>query len=70
MYGCPAALGIKEGDIGGYLLGAYDVEQYVFLALELGDYTIPLFTEKDRLAFMKAVRDAKPPVKKPNPNKK
>ena len=70
VYGCPAALGIKEGDIGGYLLGAYDVEQYVFLALELGDYTIPLFTEKDRLAFMQAVRDAKPPVKKPNPNKK
>ena len=70
VYGCPAALGIKEGDIGGYLLGAYDVEQYVFLALELGDYTIPLFTEKDRLAFMKAVRAAKPPIKKPNPNKK
>ena len=70
VYGCPAALGIKEGDIGGYLLGAYDVEQYVFLALELGDYTIPLFTEKDRIAFMKAVKRATPPVKKPNPNKK
>ena len=69
VYGCPAALGIMEGDIGGYLLGAYDVEQYVFLALELGDYTIPLFTERDRRVFMKAVRDAKPPVKKPNPNK-
>lgn len=70
VYGCPCALGIKEGDIGGYLLGAYDVEQYVFLALELGDYTIPLFTEKDRLAFMKAVRAATPPKKKPNPNAK
>ena len=68
VYGCPCALGIKEGDIGGYLLGAYDVEQYVFLALELGDYTIPLFTERDRLVFMKAVRRATPPVKKPNPN--
>ena len=69
VYGCPCALGLMEGDIGGYLLGAYDVEQYVFLALELGDYTSPLFTERDRRVFMKAVRDAKPPVKKPNPNK-
>ena len=67
VYGCPAALGIMEGDIGGYLLGAYDVEQYVFLALELGDYTIPLFTERDRLVFMKEVRRATPPVKKPKP---
>ena len=70
VYGCPAGLGLKEGDLGGYLLGAYDVEHYVLLALELGEFAPPMFTEKDRLIYMRGLRAAKPPIKKPNPNNK
>ena len=60
----------KEGDLGGYLLGAYDVEHHVLLALELGEFAPPMFTEKDRLIYMRGLRAAKPPIKKPNPNNK
>ena len=67
VYGCPCALGIKEGDIGGFLLGAWDVEHYVMLALEIDDYEPPMFTEKDRLIYMRGLRAAKPIVKKPKP---
>ena len=70
VYGCPAGLGLREGDLGGYLLGAFDVEHYVLLALELGDFAPPMFTEKDRLIYMRGLRAAKSPVKKPNPNNK
>ena len=69
VYGCPCALGIKEGDIGGFLLGAWDVEEYALRALELDSYAPPMFTEKDRLIYMRELRKAKPPVKKPTPNK-
>ena len=69
VYGCPCALGIKEGDIGGFLLGAWDVEHYVMLALEIDDYEPPMFTEKDRLIYMRGLRAAKPIVKKPIPQK-
>ena len=68
-HGSPTAPGVLEGDICGFLLGAYDVENNALLALELGDYAPPLFTEKDRVVFMRAVRAAKPPIKRPNPNK-
>ncbi len=68
VYGCPCALGIKEGDIGGFLLGAYDVEEYALRALELDSFAPPMFTEKDRLVYMRGLRAAKPPVKKPIPN--
>ena len=69
VYGCPAGLGLKEGDVGGYLLGAFDVEHYALLALELGDYAPPLFTEKDRIIYMRGLRAAKPPIKQPKPSK-
>jgi len=67
VYGCPCALGIKEGDIGGFLLGAWDVEEYALRALELDSYAPLMFTEKDRLVYMRALREVKPPVKKPKP---
>ena len=67
VYGCPCALGIKEGDIGGFLLGAFDVEHYVMLALEIDDYEPPMFCEKDRLVYMRELLRAKPIVKKPRP---
>ncbi len=69
VYGCPCALGIKEGDIGGFLLGAWDVEEFALRALELDKYAPPMFTEKDRIIYMRGLRAAKPVVKKPVPQK-
>jgi len=54
--GCPAAVpGSREGDVNGNALCTYDIVHYITLALELELVEIPMFTEEDRITFIRII---------------
>ena len=60
-HGCPASVPhTKEGDIGGYLIAAYDMPHYILDALGLIEHEIPYNTEIDRLRFIELIRAQEP----------
>ena len=62
--GCPTTVpNTKEGDLGGYLIGSYNMIHYILDSLDLVEYEIPLFTEEDRVAYINAIRRSEPAEK-------
>ena len=54
--GCPAAVpGSREGDVNGNALCTYDIVHFITLALELESVEIPMFTEEDRVVFVRTI---------------
>ena len=61
MQGCPCGVsGTYEGDLAGTIIAIYNMPYYIFAALELKNYTIPLFTEEDRIRYVNAIRACEP----------
>ena len=55
--GCPIAVfGIgPESDINGNGIAALALKQHIFMALELQEYEVPLYTERERAIFMNEI---------------
>ena len=68
--GCYAAVrGSHEGDVNGNQIASLAIIQHIMLALDLSEYEVPLFTEKERAMFFDIIENLDPVVKKnPKPS--
>jgi len=54
--GCPAAVpGSAEGDVNGYGCASYSITGYIALALDLPEYEVKIFGEKERVEFVRTL---------------
>lgn len=62
--GCPAAVpNSVEGDVNGNVIASTGLISYILGALELLEYRVPLFGEKDRLEFIDTIENLSPITK-------
>lgn len=56
--GCPVAVsGSVEGDLNGYSIATVSITKYIATALDLPDYEVKLFSEKERVEFVKIIEN-------------
>ncbi len=56
--GCPVAVsGSVEGDVNGYCIVVTDIIRYIVGALDLPEYEVKLFSEKERVEFVRILEN-------------
>ena len=56
--GCPASVpGAKEGDLNGTGIAMVSLSGCIFGALEMNDYKVPIYTERERLMFIEIITE-------------
>ena len=68
--GCHTAVpGSREGDVNGNQIASLAIIHYIMRSLDLPDFEVPLFTEKERAMFFGIIEKLGPVVKKnPKPS--
>jgi hypothetical protein len=68
--GCPIAVpGTREGDMNGNSIASICIVRYICQTLDLAEYEIPIFTERERVLFVSIIEELSPVEKKyPRPS--
>lgn len=62
--GCPISVpGVVEGNVNGNSIASLAVIQHIMKALELEEYEVPLFTEAERVQFVRILENLQPVIK-------
>ena len=62
--GCPISVpGVVEGNVNGNGIASLAVIQHIMKALELEEYEVPLFTEAERVMFIRILESLQPVIK-------